>query len=286
MHYVLFSACMYCITGRVCCQQIFKVFIYVKSTRITEVINKIMNALQNKYTKWYYELIETRRHNVKTNYTECHHIVPRSLGGSDNADNLVHLTYREHFIAHLLLSKMFTGVSKIKMSFAARQMLGTYCPNSKIYEIVKRNANTASKELWTDVEWASKIIAERKNRLADPEVRSKMSEIMLDVWQRPEYKEKHKASMQQIQTEELSNQKSEKMKAVWKDPDKRNALLSNRKPHTEERKSKQSKITSQNNKASWSDPVVRAKRIEGIKAAKAKNKAAKAALFTHTAETN
>ncbi|WCZ66326.1 homing endonuclease [Yersinia phage MHG19] len=39
-------------------------------------------------------------------YTETHHIVPKSLGGSNSKSNLVLLTGREHFIAHLLLSKI------------------------------------------------------------------------------------------------------------------------------------------------------------------------------------
>lgn len=36
-------------------------------------------------------------------YTERHHVVPRSMGGTDDEDNLVVLTAREHFIAHRLL---------------------------------------------------------------------------------------------------------------------------------------------------------------------------------------
>lgn len=31
-------------------------------------------------------------------YTELHHIVPKSMGGEDTADNLGLLTAREHFI--------------------------------------------------------------------------------------------------------------------------------------------------------------------------------------------
>ncbi|AUR97715.1 nuclease associated modular domain 3 protein [Vibrio phage 1.244.A._10N.261.54.C3] len=38
-------------------------------------------------------------------YTEKHHILPRCMGGSDDKSNLVALTAREHFIAHLLLAK-------------------------------------------------------------------------------------------------------------------------------------------------------------------------------------
>lgn len=38
-------------------------------------------------------------------YYELHHIVPRSEGGDDEANNLVLLTGREHFMAHYLLYK-------------------------------------------------------------------------------------------------------------------------------------------------------------------------------------
>ncbi|CAH9012396.1 putative homing endonuclease [Vibrio phage 277E43-1] len=36
---------------------------------------------------------------------ELHHIKPKSLGGSDDNSNLVKLTYREHLLAHKLLTK-------------------------------------------------------------------------------------------------------------------------------------------------------------------------------------
>lgn len=38
-------------------------------------------------------------------YLETHHILPRSLGGKDTKENLVNLTAREHFLAHLLYEK-------------------------------------------------------------------------------------------------------------------------------------------------------------------------------------
>ncbi len=42
---------------------------------------------------------------VLDGYFEKHHILPKSLGGGDEPYNLVLLTAREHFIAHLLLWK-------------------------------------------------------------------------------------------------------------------------------------------------------------------------------------
>jgi len=39
-------------------------------------------------------------------YTERHHVVPKSMGGSDSKDNLVYLSARAHYIAHYLLWKI------------------------------------------------------------------------------------------------------------------------------------------------------------------------------------
>lgn len=54
-------------------------------------------------------ITEEVRADEKTNgdvYYEKHHIKPRCMGGTDEKDNLVFLTAREHFIVHLLLCKI------------------------------------------------------------------------------------------------------------------------------------------------------------------------------------
>ena len=43
----------------------------------------------------------------KEEYGEVHHIVPVAEGGSDDASNKVRLNAREHYIAHLLLAKIY-----------------------------------------------------------------------------------------------------------------------------------------------------------------------------------
>lgn len=53
--------------------------------------------------KHYNRIIETRRDLVREGYMETHHIIPKCYGGSDDRDNLVKLTAREHFVAHWLL---------------------------------------------------------------------------------------------------------------------------------------------------------------------------------------
>jgi hypothetical protein len=65
-----------------------------------------MIFINNKYTNWYNNIISSAKQRVNSGYTERHHIIPRSLGGSDLSSNLVNLTAREHFVCHWLLTKM------------------------------------------------------------------------------------------------------------------------------------------------------------------------------------
>lgn len=73
----------------------------------------------SKYQKWYDDIIRAARgRKTPKAYTEVHHIKPKSLGGSDDAANLVRLTYREHFLVHWLLVKFCTGADLRKMQRA------------------------------------------------------------------------------------------------------------------------------------------------------------------------
>ena len=74
-----------------------------------------MLFINNKYTRIYYKIIERAKTRTISGYTENHHIIPKSLGGENNKYNLVKLTAREHFICHLLLTKMTGGEKRNKM---------------------------------------------------------------------------------------------------------------------------------------------------------------------------
>lgn len=78
-----------------------------------------MDACALKYQRWYDALMDrARAREIPACYTEQHHIVPRSIGGTDLPVNLVRLTYREHFIAHWLLTKFSVGANLRKMQRA------------------------------------------------------------------------------------------------------------------------------------------------------------------------
>lgn len=75
--------------------------------------------INNKYTKWYFDIVTHARHRTITEYVEKHHIIPKSIGGSNLPDNIVRLTMREHFVCHQLLIRMLSGEDKYKMTHAA-----------------------------------------------------------------------------------------------------------------------------------------------------------------------
>lgn len=97
--------------------------------------------IKNKYYFWYFNLIEKAKNKPEDFlcYTENHHILPKCLGGDDSEENLVKLTLREHYIAHLLLSKMYEGEAKRKMYYGLwRMLLDVKVRNSRVFELYRK----------------------------------------------------------------------------------------------------------------------------------------------------
>lgn len=97
--------------------------------------------------------METERLKLKKDgeYFELHHIKPLCMDGSDRDTNLVLLTAREHFIAHVLLAKWAVSIDHIKkrsLLCAITKMKGNYVQgygyfNSTLYQILRVEASIA-----------------------------------------------------------------------------------------------------------------------------------------------
>lgn len=78
----------------------------------------------------YQNLIQNRKlKGIITGYKEKHHIIPKSFGGSNDSSNLIYLTAREHFIAHLLLARIYPNSG---MVHAAYKMACLFRNNKKV----------------------------------------------------------------------------------------------------------------------------------------------------------
>ncbi len=158
--------------------------------------------LQNKYTNYYYQIIErsklrasTRVHAKKLlGYVERHHIIPKSLGGADDSKNLTYLTAKEHFTCHHLLTKMVEGKAKRSMWHALwnivnqkRNYQERYKVTSRTYEQIRKansealsesNKGKTSNRKGKPCTWGDKISITLKGFKPTPERNAKVSKAL------------------------------------------------------------------------------------------------------------
>ena len=74
-------------------------------------------------------------------YTEKHHIIPKSMGGTNKKNNLTTLTAKEHFICHKILCELYPNNEKLKYAFWAmcnQRKNRDYIVSSRDYEYAKK----------------------------------------------------------------------------------------------------------------------------------------------------
>lgn len=142
--------------------------------------------IDNKYRTLYFKIINNAKNRAKPeSYCENHHIIPRSMGGSDFKENLVALTGREHFICHYLLIKFALGKGKISMLYAFNRMK----PNKKYkHRYFNSRLYSASRKDFSSA--VSKSQIGRKHNPTSLETKKKLSEKALGVRKSEETKEK------------------------------------------------------------------------------------------------
>ena len=147
------------------------------------------------YRKHYDLLISKYGSHTKPDdvYTERHHIIPKSRGGSNDEDNLVYLSARAHFVAHWLLWKIYRDQA---MALAFKRMCEApkHSPrvniSGKRYEYAKKAVSEAKKG---KMPWDVTGI---NNPMHREDVAKKISDSQKEQWKNPELAEKrnkHKA---------------------------------------------------------------------------------------------
>jgi hypothetical protein len=123
----------------------------------------------NRYKKF----IDALRNQRIDGYFEKHHILPRSMGGSDDASNIICLTLRQHYIAHWMLWKMYGG----KMAVAFDYMNGI---KKYGYRLTGRTIKLLSED----------VSKRRSERTVSAETREKQRQAKLGRKLTPEHIEK------------------------------------------------------------------------------------------------
>jgi hypothetical protein len=93
------------------------------------------------YKKIHDSIINRAKARTLEGYTETHHIIPKCMNGTNESNNLVELTAREHFIIHWLLHEMYPNNADLRYAFwsmcrnSGNQ--SRYKPSSRVYEYAK-----------------------------------------------------------------------------------------------------------------------------------------------------
>jgi len=142
-----------------------------------EITQQSKELLQgNKYFKWYWNIIEKAKNRntikIKNDGNETHHIIPKSkyFGGLNNKENLVVLTYKEHYIVHLVLWKGLREKFGTKNNMTRAMALGfvrmSHINNlSKKHKISSANEFTYFKQAYSEAS---------KDRVMSNEVKQRM----------------------------------------------------------------------------------------------------------------
>ena len=142
------------------------------------------------YFKIYIDLIEKRRNSKPIGYVEKHHIIPKSEGGLDADWNIVVLTAREHYIAHLLLAKIYDDYKMWHAVNLMSRLRTKITINSRLYEMVRINSarkhsevmkgkpswNKGKTGIYSD-ETITKISESTKVAMRDPILRRHLSDV-------------------------------------------------------------------------------------------------------------
>lgn len=157
---------------------------------------------------------------LSDSYFERHHIIPKSLGGSNDESNIVKLTYREHYIAHIMLYHTYKNWQManaiIFMSDNKKHK------NSKIYESHRKKAkdtfaeykrNNSTKGITVHTEEFKQKMSDRMSGENNPYYGKTHSKEVTE-----KISKKVKASYEKL-TQREKDERSKKVKEAISNPD-------------------------------------------------------------------
>jgi len=149
---------------------------------------------KSKYTKWYLSIIDKASNRITDEYCENHHITPKCLGGTNNRENIVRLTAREHYICHLLLTKMVSGEARKKMVYAFWILSNrTSNKNSRTYQSAREAFSIVIKQRKHTNESKRKMSTAQKGKTISSEQRERLRVLNTGVTRN--FSDEHRANL-------------------------------------------------------------------------------------------
>lgn len=181
--------------------------------------------IRNKYFRWYRSIVE--RSSGQTEYNENHHILPKSIFPefASYEWNLSRLSYREHFLAHWLLSKcMVQNNHRMKMLNAISKM--NSCPEQldrKItswqYDVMRKASSVMNVLRWQDDDYKERVSKRISEACSTPEERKNRSERAKERWNNPDFRSKMMRINKKSQSRpDVREDRANKTRKQWSDP--------------------------------------------------------------------
>ena len=163
------------------------------------------------YKLHYNNLMEKVKNRKLSNdvYKERHHIIPKCLGGGNGKDNIVELLPREHYIAHLLLFKIYPNNQKLSYAFwmmcnGYKKDIRGYVVSGRIYEEIRNKFIKMVKE--------REPTFKGKRHTEESKQKNRESHLGRKVWLGKRHTEESKQKMSEYHTgKKLSEETKKKM---------------------------------------------------------------------------
>lgn len=125
------------------------------------------------YKRIYNQIVERAKNRELEGYKERHHIVPKCLGGSNDKENIVKLTAKEHFICHRLLVLIYPDEHKLKYALwcmckqhSSKQQ--RYKVTARIFASLREDAREVLRKRVITEEWKRKNSEAHKKLALSP----------------------------------------------------------------------------------------------------------------------
>lgn len=236
------------------------------------------------YKEFIQNILNTRgRFSCGDEYHETHHIIPKCMGGTNDADNLIDLFAREHFIAHQLLSQENPNNAALVyaygcMAWASNDNQERYEVTPEEYEKARIALSESMKGKPKSEEQKRKLSESKKGKPVSEATKKKLSESLRGR----EFTDEHKSNLskalinRQFSDEHKSNISKSKTGRQLSDSEKAARIkvgdMNRGRKHSEESKAKISasqkgKVVSEESKAKMSKSAKIRKPNRSIKVA-------------------
>ena len=130
--------------------------------------------IESELTNLYFSIINKYKNTVVEGYTETHHIIPKSCGGSDDKDNLVRVPANIHYQLHSILPKILkNGNHKDSMLYAWWRM------NNIVNKNNEQNLLTPEKYAELRENHSKAVSRKQKNKIVEKSTRKMISDAAI-----------------------------------------------------------------------------------------------------------